>query len=72
VFVEAGVKVKITRWDQHAAEYQAIMVLRLLLCKDVHLEKLGDLERSVYRENVVQVIRDKLKLKQFSEQEIFR
>ena len=82
VFRDAGVKVKIIRWDQDTAEYQAIMVLRLLLCSEIdlartgmlcdHLEKLGDVERRVYGENVVQVIRDKLKLKQFSEQQIFR
>ena len=82
VFSDAGVKVKIIRGDQNAAEYQAIMVLRLLLCGEVdlartgmltdHLEKLGEVERSVYGENVVQVITDKLKLKQFSEQQIFR
>ena len=82
VFRDAGVRVKIMRWDQDTAEYQVIMVLRLLLCNEVdlartgllcdHLDKLGDVERRVYGENVVQVIREKLKLKQISEQQIFR
>ena len=41
-----------------------------LLCDHVH--KLSRLERQVYRENVVVFIREKLGMKQFSEDQIFR
>ena len=37
-----------------------------------HVETLGEVERIVYRENVVKIIREKLKLTQWSEEDIFR
>ena len=82
VFRAAGAKVKIIRADQEMVEYQVIMVLRLLLGSEAdlartgmlcdHLEALGDVERRVYGENVVRVIREKLGLNQFTEQQILR
>jgi len=82
IFRNANYRVKIIRLDCNAIEYQVLMVLRLLLGSDVdlartgmlchHLDKLGEVERRVYGENVVDVIRQKLKLKQWSEDQIFR
>ena len=82
IFRKARVRVRIIKTDCNAMEYQVIMVLRLLLSSDrdlartgmlcSHLDKLGEVERSVYGENVVRIIREKLKLKQWSEEQIFR
>jgi len=82
VFRNAGAKVDILPSDKDAVEYQVILVLRLLLGTEVdiartnllshHMETLGEVERVVYRENVVKIIREKLKLSQWSEEDIFR
>ena len=56
------------------------MVLRMLLGGELvrstlsaqHSDLLSPTEREVYGENVVRVIRSRLGLQQFSEQEIFR
>ena len=82
VFRSAGARVDILHTDNDAVEYQVILVLRLLLGskEDIartnllshHVETLGEVERIVYRENVVKIIREKLKLRQWSEEDIFR
>ena len=81
-FKDAGVRVKIQHVDQPCKEYQSIMVLRLVLAGEVdrartdllccHTDKLGKLEIDVYRETVIRVIREKLGIKQFSEEELLR
>lgn len=82
IYREAGVRVQIKDWDEDVGEYKAIMVLRLL-CLDAasltrvellcdHVESLTENEENVYTETVVNFIRDKLKQKMWSKEQILR
>merc|ERR1711962_1206868 len=82
VINQAGKKVKISRGDREAVEYQVIMLLRLLLSGKEeldrvdllshHVDKLTQVEREVYGAGVVKVIREGLKLGNWTEEELFR
>jgi len=82
IYRKAGVKVEIKDWDRKGVEYQAIMVLRLLCLDKVslmrvlllcdHVEILTEIEKGVYMENVVDFIRDKLKQKMWTRDQILR
>jgi hypothetical protein len=75
-------KVKITKGDRPAVEYQAIMLLRLLcgpadqlartdLLSD-HVSKLSRQEREVYKAGVVRVVQGLLPAGDWTEEQLFR